>query len=254
MAQPSVIASTRGEQSGRRRLSRSGELADRRILVVAPQPFYQDRGTPIALRQVLHAASELGYRVDLLTFPIGADVQLPGAPDLSGRQPTGLPFDAHRPLVPQAGPGRFAPDRRACPTRARGRIPAFTRWRRRPGPRLVLARRHGVPLLYDMQSSIPEQLLKHALAHVPPIPTLLAGRRAVAAHAGGSGGRERGAGRAGPAHGSRREGPGMALPQHAERGAFRPRRSRCAAGWGSRPTPRSSSTAAPSRPTRAWAS
>src|SRR5262245_34490578 len=54
------------------------DVQDRRILVVAPQPFYQDRGTPIAVHQVLQALSELGYLVDLLTFPVGLDVDIPG--------------------------------------------------------------------------------------------------------------------------------------------------------------------------------
>ena len=43
--------------------------APRRILAIAPQPFYEDRGTPIAIRQLLRAHSEQGYAVDLLTFP-----------------------------------------------------------------------------------------------------------------------------------------------------------------------------------------
>lgn len=49
-----------------------------RILIVAPQPFYQDRGTPIALRHVLEALSELGYEVDLLCFPLGRPIDLAG--------------------------------------------------------------------------------------------------------------------------------------------------------------------------------
>src|SRR5206468_187077 len=53
-------------------------LAERRILVLAPQPFYDDPGTPIALRQVLEALAELGYRVDLLTLPVGTDMPRPG--------------------------------------------------------------------------------------------------------------------------------------------------------------------------------
>jgi glycosyltransferase involved in cell wall biosynthesis len=40
-------------------------------------------------------------------------------------------------------------------------------------PALFLAGRHRIPLLYDMQSSLPEQLLKHPLAHVPPLPMLM---------------------------------------------------------------------------------
>lgn len=49
-----------------------------RILVVAPEPFYVDRGTPICVRQVLEALAQLGYAVDLLTYPLGQDVDLPG--------------------------------------------------------------------------------------------------------------------------------------------------------------------------------
>src|SRR5688500_4447181 len=54
------------------------ESQPRRILVLAPQPFYQDRGTPIALRHVLEALSLLEYEADVLTFPVGVDVALPG--------------------------------------------------------------------------------------------------------------------------------------------------------------------------------
>ena len=33
------------------------------MLIVAPQPFYQDRGTPIAVRHVLKALAELGFEL-----------------------------------------------------------------------------------------------------------------------------------------------------------------------------------------------
>jgi glycosyltransferase involved in cell wall biosynthesis len=49
-----------------------------RILVVAPEPFYTDRGTPICVRQVLEALTQLGYEVDVLTYPIGQPVALNG--------------------------------------------------------------------------------------------------------------------------------------------------------------------------------
>lgn len=44
----------------------------RRVLVVAPQPFYEDRGTPIAVRELVTALAGLGFEVDLATFPVGA--------------------------------------------------------------------------------------------------------------------------------------------------------------------------------------
>lgn len=48
-----------------------------RILFISPQPFFQWRGSPIRVRFVLQALSELGYQVDLLTLPFGEDVELP---------------------------------------------------------------------------------------------------------------------------------------------------------------------------------
>lgn len=42
-----------------------------RVLFLAPQPFYEDRGTPIATRHILEALSGQGVAVDLITFQIG---------------------------------------------------------------------------------------------------------------------------------------------------------------------------------------
>lgn len=44
-----------------------------RILVLAPHPFYQERGTPIAVDLLLKALSERGDKLDLLTFHEGDD-------------------------------------------------------------------------------------------------------------------------------------------------------------------------------------
>src|ERR1700722_8005801 len=48
-----------------------------RVLLVTPQPFYEDRGTPIAVRYVAQALSELGAHVDILAFPVGRSVSIP---------------------------------------------------------------------------------------------------------------------------------------------------------------------------------
>jgi glycosyltransferase involved in cell wall biosynthesis len=50
----------------------------RRILYIASQPFYEDRGTPIAVLQELIALSKLNILIDVVTYPIGKDVDLPG--------------------------------------------------------------------------------------------------------------------------------------------------------------------------------
>lgn len=44
-----------------------------KVLVLAPHPFYQERGTPIAVDLLLRALSERGDTVDLLTFHEGKD-------------------------------------------------------------------------------------------------------------------------------------------------------------------------------------
>jgi len=49
-----------------------------RILFLAPQPFFEVRGTPLAVLAMLRALTGLGHQVDLLTFPQGAPVDLAG--------------------------------------------------------------------------------------------------------------------------------------------------------------------------------
>ncbi len=48
------------------------------ILVVAPQPFFQNRGTPIAVRLLVEELARLGYEVHLLVFHEGEEVALSG--------------------------------------------------------------------------------------------------------------------------------------------------------------------------------
>ncbi|MGW8144730.1 MAG: glycosyltransferase, partial [Anaerolineales bacterium] len=46
-----------------------------RILFLAPQPFYEERGTPIAVNMLLKVLSERGEEVDLITYHLGDDVE-----------------------------------------------------------------------------------------------------------------------------------------------------------------------------------
>jgi len=47
------------------------------ILFLAPQPFYQNRGTPIAVKLMLESLSEQGHFIRVLTYPEGDDVVIP---------------------------------------------------------------------------------------------------------------------------------------------------------------------------------
>jgi len=48
-----------------------------KILLLAPHPFYQARGTPIAVKTVLEFLSERGDTVDVLTYAEGGEVSIP---------------------------------------------------------------------------------------------------------------------------------------------------------------------------------
>ncbi len=47
-----------------------------KILVLAPHPFFQARGTPLAVKTVLEFLSTRGHHVDVLTFHEGEDVEI----------------------------------------------------------------------------------------------------------------------------------------------------------------------------------
>jgi glycosyltransferase involved in cell wall biosynthesis len=44
--------------------------------MIAPEPFFQPRGTPFSEYHRLQALSKLGHNVDLITYPIGEDVEI----------------------------------------------------------------------------------------------------------------------------------------------------------------------------------
>lgn len=131
-----------------------------RILVVAPQPVYEDRGTPIAVRQLAEALTQLSYDVEVLTYPVGRPLDVPGVelhraanPFRIRSVPIGfslrkLLLDATLVLALRA---RLRHGRYACVHALEEA--AFAA--------VVLARPYGLPVIYDMQSSLPEQLVKH---------------------------------------------------------------------------------------------
>jgi glycosyltransferase involved in cell wall biosynthesis len=47
-----------------------------KILLIAPQPFMEKRGTPLAVFQLLKALGELGYNIDLVTYHLGEDIEI----------------------------------------------------------------------------------------------------------------------------------------------------------------------------------
>src|SRR5437762_13393979 len=49
-----------------------------RILMIAPEPFFEPRGTPFSEFHRIRALIALGHQVDLVTYPFGQDVSMAG--------------------------------------------------------------------------------------------------------------------------------------------------------------------------------
>lgn len=49
-----------------------------KILMIAPEPFFTPRGTPFSEFYRTKCLIELGHEVDIVTYHIGEDVELPG--------------------------------------------------------------------------------------------------------------------------------------------------------------------------------
>jgi glycosyltransferase involved in cell wall biosynthesis len=128
-----------------------------RILVIAPEPFYADRGTPIAVKHVIKAFSEYGSKVDLLTYPIGKDIEQPGLrifriPNLFNFKKVPIGFSARKLflnliLIPAIW-NRLS--RESYSFIHAVEEAAF--------PAVMAGRRRKVPVVYDMQSCLSEQL------------------------------------------------------------------------------------------------
>jgi glycosyltransferase involved in cell wall biosynthesis len=128
-----------------------------RILMIAPEPFFEPRGTPFSEYHRIRALLDLGHTVDLVTYPFGRDVTLPGL----------RVFRCARP--PFIRTVRIGPSPAKIPLDVTLTIAAL---RRVLGNRYdaihsheeggvigaLLAGALGIPHLYDMHSSLPQQL------------------------------------------------------------------------------------------------
>jgi glycosyltransferase involved in cell wall biosynthesis len=128
-----------------------------KILMIAPEPFFEPRGTPFSEYHRIRALLELGHTVDLVTYPFGKDVSMPGLRLFRCLRPPGV-HDV-----------RIGPSLAKIPLDA---AIALTTIRRAMSERydavhsheegsfigIVLAGLLGIPHLYDMHSSLPQQL------------------------------------------------------------------------------------------------
>ena len=130
-----------------------------RILFLAPQPFFQSRGTPIAARSLLEFLAEQGHDVDVLTYFEGDDTAIPGV-------------RVHRipriPGVRNVRPG-FSWQKVACDLVMlvmavrmawRGRYELVHAIEESVFMAAVVKRLFRIPFVYDMDSSLAEQLVE----------------------------------------------------------------------------------------------
>jgi len=127
------------------------------ILLLAPHPFYQERGTPIAVNLLLKALSRLGHTVDVLTYHEGSDVTYP---NVTIHRITPPPFARNVPPGPSLK--KILCDLYMLPK-------ALSMARRKPYDlvhaieesvymAMLIRRRRGIPYFYDMDSSLAHQI------------------------------------------------------------------------------------------------
>lgn len=128
-----------------------------RVLLVAPQPFFAQRGTPINVRQMAQALCEAGHEVHLATYPMGAPVSIPG---LQLHRALGIPGVRGVPIG-------FSWRKVALDVSLALRVWMLIARRRFDVVHAVeesvffampAARLRGIPVIYDMDSSLSEQL------------------------------------------------------------------------------------------------
>src|SRR5580765_6400478 len=125
--------------------------------MIAPEPFFEPRGTPFSEYHRIRALTELGHTVDLATYPFGEDVSMPGLrvfrclrPPFIRRIGIGPSFAK----VPLDLALTLTAIRRAMSTR----YDVVHSHEEGAAIGVVLAALLGVPHLYDMHSSLPQQL------------------------------------------------------------------------------------------------
>jgi glycosyltransferase involved in cell wall biosynthesis len=131
--------------------------------MIAPEPFFEPRGTPFSEYHRIRALTTLGHEVDLVTYPFGESVSLPGMRIFRSAKP---------PFINRV---KIGPSLAKIPLDA---LLALTVIRRALTQRYDAVHSHEeggvigaavsaalrVPHLYDMHSSLPQQLTNFAFS------------------------------------------------------------------------------------------
>jgi glycosyltransferase involved in cell wall biosynthesis len=134
-----------------------------RILMIAPEPFFEPRGTPFSEFHRIRALTALGHHVDLVTYPFGQPVSMPGLRVFRSLRPPFLRRVKIGPSlakIPLDALLTLTAIRRALSTRY-DVIHSHEEGGLIGAPLAMLLR---VPHLYDMHSSLPQQLTNFAFS------------------------------------------------------------------------------------------
>ena len=129
--------------------------------MIAPEPFFEPRGTPFSEFHRIRALTALGHQVDLVTYPFGHDVVMPGLTIFRSWRPPflrGVGIGPSLAKIPLDALLTLTAMRRALS----GRYDAVHSHEEGGLIGVVLAMLMGVPHLYDMHSSLPQQLTNFA--------------------------------------------------------------------------------------------
>ncbi len=138
-----------------------------RILFLAPQPFFEVRGTPLAVLHLTRALAGLGHEIDLLTFPQGEAAPTEGVRHIrSLRLPVGR-VKAGPSLAKMALDVPFLAE--AVWRLAFGRYDLVHAVEEAAHLVAPFARLLRVPLVVDVDSSIPDQLKYSGFATRGPL-------------------------------------------------------------------------------------
>lgn len=142
-----------------------------RILMLAPEPVLQPRGTPMSVFHRLRALSALGYEVDLVTYPLGEAIHVPGVRVLRVWRPWGLRRIKIGPSLPKLvlDAGMIGT---AFGCLLRRRYAAIHSHEEMVFPAAMFARWFHLPHLYDMHSSLPQQFRNWRKWYAAPVSRL----------------------------------------------------------------------------------
>jgi glycosyltransferase involved in cell wall biosynthesis len=138
------------------------------ILMIAPEPFLEPRGTPISIYDRLSGLSALGHTVDLVTYHLGQDVEIEGVRII--RIPA-LSFIREISIGPS--PAKILLDVllffKSLQMLIQNRYQAIHSHEEAAYFSIALSKFFRIPHIYDMHSSLPKQLAISKFRKLKPV-------------------------------------------------------------------------------------